>query len=64
MAWNPSSKVADCRDIAKKWGRRRVIILAWDDEKIEGASFGKTKPECATAGEFLDALYEYLRGMV
>ena len=60
MAWPPSPRVADCRDIAEKWGRRRVIILAWDDEQIDGASFGKTKKECEKAGTMLKRLYDVL----
>ena len=30
MSWNPSPKVADCRNIARKWGKEQVIVLALD----------------------------------
>ena len=50
MAWNPSPKVADCREIARKWGHRQVIVIALsaDDEKIEMVTYGETKALCST----------------
>ena len=60
MAWNPSSKVADCRDIADKWGgRTQVIIIALDDRSgtIEMATYGQTKQLCEDAQKLGDAAY-------
>jgi hypothetical protein len=57
MAWNPSPKLADCRDIATKWGRPSVVIIAWDDEQIEVASFGATKQLCAEAEGLAEEAY-------
>jgi hypothetical protein len=51
MAWNPSPKVADCRDIARKWGMQQVIILGINPStgKYEIASYGETRAMCAEA---------------
>jgi len=52
MAWHPSPKVADCRMIARKWGRKdQVIILAIDRaaNTLEMASYGDTREACADA---------------
>jgi hypothetical protein len=59
MAWNPSPKVADCRDIARKWRKQQVIILAVDVNAgtLEYASFGETKPMCDDAKRLADAAY-------
>lgn len=59
MAWNPSPKVADCRDIARKWRKHQVIILAVDVEvgTLEYASYGETKPLCDQAKKLADAAY-------
>jgi hypothetical protein len=52
MAWNPSPHVADCRDIARKWGgKKQVIIIALDDRgSMDMATYGETKQLCAVAG--------------
>ncbi len=45
MAWNPSPKVADCREIARKWGgKHQVIVLAIDCAAgtLEMATYGHT----------------------
>lgn len=59
MAWNPSPKVADCRDIARKWRKQQVIILAIDVNAgtLEYASFGETKSMCDDAKRLADAAY-------
>ena len=60
MAWNPSPKVADCRDIAEKWGNaNEVIILALDVVKgeIQMATYGGTKAQCAEAKRLGDVAY-------
>jgi len=60
MAWSPSGKVADCRDIAEKWGdKHQVIIIALDRklETINMATYGTTKQLCADAKRLGDAAY-------
>ena len=60
MAWNPSPKVADCRDIARKWGKQQIIILAVDlnSGTLEYSSFGDNKSRCDEAKRLADAAYE------
>lgn len=59
MAWNPSPKVADCREIARKWNKQQVIIIAIDThaDTIEYASYGETKQLCAEAKNIADAAF-------
>ena len=51
MAWNPSPKVADCREIARKWGNQsQVIVISIDDEgRTVMATYGRTSQLCACA---------------
>lgn len=60
MAWNPSPKVADCREIAKKWGKHQIIVLAVDTDEctLEAVSYGETKELCADAKRLADACYK------
>ena len=60
MAWNPSPKVADCREIARKWGKQQVIIIAVDYKTgtLEYASYGETMTLCADAKQLADLAYE------
>ncbi len=60
MAWNPSPKVADCRDIARKWNKQQVIIIAVDlkAQTLEYASYGETTSLCADAKRLADAAYK------
>lgn len=55
MAWNPSPKVADCREIARKWGNgiEQVIIIGIDGEgQTVTATYGRTPALCACADAF------------
>jgi hypothetical protein len=55
MAWNPSPKVADCREIARKWGNgiEQVIIIGIDGEgRTVTATYGCTPQLCACADAF------------
>lgn len=55
MAWNPSPKVADCREIARKWGNgiEQVIIIGIDgDGRTVTATYGRTPQLCACADAF------------
>lgn len=60
MAWNPTPKVADCREIARKWGHQQVIVIALNADacKIEMATYGETKALCADAKRLGDAAYD------
>ena len=59
MAWNPSPKVADCREIARKWGHKQVIIIAINHQtdKMEMATYGDTKVLCSTTKYLGDRAY-------
>lgn len=61
MAWNPSPKVADCREISRKWGHKhQVIILALDRNKgtLQLATYGETKALCADAKRLGELAYQ------
>jgi len=68
MMANPSPRVADCafaldnlcREIAKKWKKDQVIIIALDLEAgtATRATYGKTKPLCSLAQQLGDKAYE------
>lgn len=58
MPWNPPPKVADCRDLAKKWKKEQVIVISLDDTgRIETVTYGKTKQLCACAKALGDVAY-------
>ena len=55
MAWNPSPKVSDCREIARKWGNgiEQVIIIGIDaDGGTTTATYGRTSQLCVCADAF------------
>ena len=60
MPFNPSPKVADCREITRRWGHQQVIIIALNpiSGKIEMATYGETKALCTDAKRLGDAAYE------
>jgi hypothetical protein len=60
MAWNPSPKVADARDLARKHGATKVVILLINDDAgtLEYASYGRDKALCAEAKELADVAYD------
>ena len=61
MAWNPSPKIADCREIARKWGNgiEQVIIIGIDGNgNCVTASYGETKKLCDAAAAFGKAAIE------
>lgn len=65
MAWNPSPKVADCREIARKWKKQQVIILAIDinAQTLEYASYGETQKLCSDAKRLADVAYSAILGL-
>jgi hypothetical protein len=60
MAWNPSPRVADCRDIARKWGMKQVMVIAIDRDAgaMDAASYGETKALCGDSHRLLNAAYD------
>ena len=60
MAFNPSPKVADCRDLARKWKKHQVIIIMIDREAgtLEYASYGENKKLCDQAEALADTAYD------
>ncbi len=61
MAWNPSPKVADCREIAKKWKSRQVVIVSVSESRtglqLEVVTYGETRALCDQAKGIGDAVY-------
>jgi hypothetical protein len=62
MAWNPSPKVADLRDLAKKWSKTEVIVFYIDGDEgtLEMVTYGQTPGLCALAKERGDVAYAAL----
>lgn len=60
MAFNPSPKVAAARDVAKRFGKNKVVILMLNerDGTMEYASYGDTPRECREAKRLADAVYD------
>jgi hypothetical protein len=59
MAWNPSPHVADCRDIARKWGNLdQVIIIGISPEgQMEMATYGRTPVLCSETKKIGDVAW-------
>lgn len=65
MAWNPSKEVADCREIARKWGKEQVIIIAIGGRgETQMATFGKTVKLCAVAGKLGGVAHDAIKSYV
>ena len=60
MAWNPSPKIATCRDVARKYSKEQVIIIMFDrkNNTMECASYGTTKLLCHDAGVLADCAFD------
>jgi hypothetical protein len=60
MAWNPSPKVADARELARKHGANKVIVLLVDERRgtLESISYGEDRRQCAEAKRLADAAYD------
>jgi hypothetical protein len=60
MAWNPSPKVADCRDLARKYGANKVVVLLINDRAgtYETVSYGSTRRECDEAKVLADMVFD------
>ena len=59
MAWNPSPKVADLRDISRKWGYNQIVVLAVNTKtgKFETVSYGETRALCDAARRINEHIY-------
>lgn len=66
MAWNPSPRVADCREIARKWGMKQVMVIAINRETgaMDAASYGETKALCSDSHRLLNAAYDAIYNAV
>lgn len=51
MAWNPSPKIADLRELSSKWGCDQIVVLALKSGTgtFETVSYGQTKSLCDAA---------------
>jgi hypothetical protein len=59
MTWNPSPQVAIAREAAVKLGADRVVIVYTTAQGQFGyASYGETRPLCASAKKLGDVCYE------
>lgn len=59
MAWNPSPEIADLRELARKWGAQRIIVLSLPgDGTFSVHSFGETRRLCQSAKQINDAIFK------
>ena len=60
MVFNSGAKAAEGRDIAKKWSKPQIIILAIDPiaGTLEYASYGESKAHCDEAKRLADVAYQ------
>lgn len=60
MPWNPSPKVADCREIARKWKHQMVIVIGLSPVggRIEMVTYGETRTLCDAAKKLGDVGYD------
>lgn len=60
MAWNPSPKIADLRELARKWKYNQIIVLAINTTTgtFETLSYGETKYLCDRAKKINDQIYK------
>ena len=60
MAWNPSPKVASARDYGKKFNKKMVIIIGFDETILEVVTYGENKKLCATVQKIGDKIFEFI----
>lgn len=63
MAWNPSPKVADCREIARRWGYDQIVVLAINSRTrvVETVSYGQTVALCNAARRLNEQIQHLIR---
>ena len=52
--------IRQARELSKSLDARGVIVLAFSEDSLSGASYGKTKRECAYTGYTMDRIIEAL----
>jgi hypothetical protein len=50
--------VTEAKAIAERIGADAVVVLAFNDGSVAGASYGRTKAKCAATGKWMDALID------
>lgn len=60
MAWNPSPKVADLRELSRKWGYAQIVVLAVNPREgtFETVSYGMTPELCGSAKRIMDQVHD------
>lgn len=48
--------ISEAKRICERIGARGVIVLAFDEERFTGASYGETKHECRQVGRLMDRI--------
>jgi hypothetical protein len=65
MAWNPDPKVADCREIARRWNQEQVIVLALDGEgRLQLVTYGRTRKLCDCAWALGQEAFEAIQARI
>jgi hypothetical protein len=60
-----SPRITEARAIGQRIGADAVVILAFKDGMVAGASYGHTKALCSEAGKWMDELIDEMgRGYV
>jgi hypothetical protein len=50
--------ITEARRICEQIGARGVIVLSFDEDDVQGTSYGATREECADLAETLEAIAE------
>ncbi len=50
--------IADAKDIAKRIGADAVIVLAFVDGQVQGASYGEDRAKCQATSKVLDRIVD------
>jgi len=65
MPWNPSPKVADCREIAGRWKTEQVIIIGIDGAgRATMATYGRTPKLCGCAKVLGDVAFNSIETFI
>lgn len=52
------AEIADAKAIAKRLGADAVIVLAFVDGQVQGASYGTDRAKCQTISKVLDRIVD------
>lgn len=60
MAWNPSPKVADLRELSRRWGYDQIVVLAINKSTgtFETVSYGETSSLCNSAKKINEHIHK------